>query len=407
MRAPRRTARSSLRVWVASLLALLAIAGRPRSARAESTEQAAELVAVAERARRLGEYAFAIHAFKQAHDIVPSADRLFSIAEVYHQRHLLEGRAYDRLQAAFYYRSYLEASARGPHRDAAQRALTELEALAAGGAADDDAQLARAEAEERSATRIAVTSTALGAQARVDGGPRRALPFMGEIAPGPHTVVVEAPGYVKKSRALTAVRGFVTLVAFDLEPQAAMLMVRGPDGAALHVDGRVVGVLPLDEPLAVEPGSRFVAVTQTGYEPYGREITIARGKDRELEIDLQVTGQRIAAGVLMGGGASSLAAGIVFGVLSVVEQRAARALAQAVGGPLNAAQQAEYAGYIERRDDYRVASGAFGGVGLGLFLVGGALFLLDEPVVPGANDDVAFTPVIAPRLAGGALTLRF
>jgi hypothetical protein len=185
------------------------------------------------------------------------------------------------------------------------------------------------------------------------------------------------------------------------------------------VDGQLVGSLPLPAPLAVEPGTRFVAVTQTGYEPYVREVTIARGGSERLEIDLDVTGQRIAAGLLMGGGSAALAAGIVFGVLSIVEHRAARDLAQAVQGPLNDAQQAEYAGYVSRRDDYRIGSGAFAGVGLGMFLVGGALFILDDPAVSGSatgpapplrcagsNRDVAFVPVISPGLTGAFLTLR-
>jgi hypothetical protein len=125
---------------------------------------------------------------------------------------------------------------------------------------------------------------------------------------------------------------------------------------------------------------------------------------RAQEVQVQAGPTRTAALALMGSGALGMAAGIAFGVVSVVEHRRSRNIERDAAGEL------EYQDAIDARDDFRVASGVAGGVGLGLFLVGGALYVLDIPSPDPADEQqarVTVMPLAGPGVAGGALTVRF
>lgn len=194
--------------------------------------------------------------------------------------------------------------------------------------------------------------------------------------------------------------------------EPARLAVEAPDEAGVHLDGELVAITPLDEPLAIEPGRHFVAITADGHEPRAETIVVGAGETTTVVADLAVTDQRVGAGILLGVGAGGLATGLVLGVLSVVEHRAAQDLFDDVGptGP-SPATRAVYDEAIARRDDFRLGSGIAAGVGLGLFVVGGALFVLDHPDPPAppgaASRRPIVTPLIAPGLAGGALRIAF
>ncbi len=369
---------------------------------------AVELLAAATAARQLGDYRFAIHALKQAHDIAPDNAHFLSIAKAYRQAYRRDRRAYDLTQALAYYDSYWRA-ARADERTAriAQTRL-QLEAAVRAVVVDDDA-MAHAAAAEMRQTRLAITSQALGAVARIDGGKPRALPLFATIAPGKHRLVVSARGYETKKRKLTAVRGHVHAIPVTLAPKPARLTIAAPAGAAIFVDGDRVGMTPLDEPLELEPGAHRIAVTMTGYHAYRKRMDLERGKSASIEVDLPITQQRIGAATLLGGGSLGLAMGVVFGVVAVVDHRAAANLRSGALGPLDASRQVEHDALIARRDDFRVGSAVAAGFGLGLFLVGGALFILDEPVVPGPDEQTSLTwaPTLSPTHAGGSLLLRF
>jgi hypothetical protein len=184
--------------------------------------------------------------------------------------------------------------------------------------------------------------------------------------------------------------------------EEAKLTVEGPDDAAVHLDGQLVAITPLEEPLTIAPGSHFVAITLDGHHPETRTIEVAAGETATVAVDLEATGQRIGAGILLGVGAGGIVAGLVLGVLSVVEHRESQDLFDDVGalGPSPSQRQA-YGETIERRDDFRLGSGLAAGFGLGLFVVGGALFVLDRPEAPAAPERAALTPAIIPQLGPG------
>ena len=199
------------------------------------------------------------------------------------------------------------------------------------------------------------------------------------------------------------------------DSRAARLTIEAPSGATVQVDGVRVGVAPLGEPLELEPGSHSVVLTSTGHLPRRTEVSLARGESRSLTVELESTSQRKVSWVLLGTGAAALTTGIVFGVLSVVEQRQARDV-QGRDDELSGSQQQAYDDAIGARDDYRIGSGTAAAASLGLFLVGGALFVLDQPDV-GEQDEVGshkthraslqVQPMVSPTGAGSSLTLRF
>jgi hypothetical protein len=188
-------------------------------------------------------------------------------------------------------------------------------------------------------------------------------------------------------------------------PPPAKLVIDAPAGADVHVDEVFVGVTPLPAPVDAEPGSHRVAVTLNGHEPFSKSVDLERGKTRALAVDLDETAQRKAAWGLIGGGGAVLSAGIVLGVLSVVEHRKSRDLLdEADGEDLGDEDQVAYDDAISARDRYRIGSGVAAGTALGLFVVGGFLFAFDAP--PGPKP-IAIVPALSPGHAGAAATIRF
>jgi len=139
-------------------------------------------------------------------------------------------------------------------------------------------------------------------------------------------------------------------------------------------------------------------------------ITLASSAGHAQEVQIRLGARRTAALALLGAAGAGIAAGIAFGVVSVVEHRRSRDLPH---DNRTVEQQQQYQDAVDMRDDYRVASGVAAGVGLGLFLIGGALFMLDE-IAPEPSEaqrggalEIDIVPHAGRDYAGGALTVRF
>jgi hypothetical protein len=196
--------------------------------------------------------------------------------------------------------------------------------------------------------------------------------------------------------------------------EPGQLLIAAPVGASVRVDGTFVGAAPLSGPVEVEPGTRTVAVTMNGFHPRTLNVVVGRGRSREVTVELEMTDQRIAAWSLLGTGIAGLGAGIVFGSLSVVRLREARDIQQEADGDLSEAGQAAYDAAMAARDDLRLGSGVSAGIGLVALLVGGPLYILDQPATPagpgGIADDgvtVSALPLVTPSFSGGGITVRF
>ncbi len=348
------------------LLLLFLCVGWQTSVSRAAQDNTAELISSAQRASRLGKYGFAIHALKQARLLAPTAQLLFEIAEAYRQRFLVKRAAYDRLQALNHYQAYLDSAPQGADSSAARRAVSNLEAI---DPKTDPRAMAKAAAAERIATRLSVTASVLGGQVVIDGGQPQKLPLLSTITPGVHILVVSAAGYQNRTQQLTAKKGSVHIVQVALKPEPARLKVTTSVGAAVHVDGRFVGVAPLEEAIEAEPGTRTIAVLLNGHEPHSEALKLERGVTHELDVSLAVTRQRIGASVLLAGGGAAIASGIVFGVLATVKAADAD----------DTFDPQEEQRVLAASDDLRVVSAMTAGIGLGLSLAGGTLFVLDEP----------------------------
>ena len=356
------------------------------AAASEKADPVAHLVSVGRQARGRGKYAFAAHAFRQANDLKPQNALLFAVADAHYQRFSVKRQAFDRLRATMFLHRYLEAAPAGKSSKRARALLSELEALPA---PEDTAELARVAKAERESTRMAVTSTVLGASVKVDGGEPQELPLFAEVKPGRHSLVISADGYAEEKRQVVAATGFIADVAVPLKQQPAKLFVSTSYGANVHVDGRFVGVAPLAVPTNVDPGEHEVLVTLNGHVPRREVLTLARGESEVAMAHLSVTDQRIAAAFVLGTGGAGVATGIVLGVLSVVDNLALN----------DAFQESEREALIESRDSLATGSLLAAGSGFALTVVGGALWVFDET-------EVTLSPT-GPGDVGGTLSLRF
>jgi len=385
-----RPLRRRLRWMVLAMYAVVAIltASALAQAQAPGSRRATELSEAGRTAASLGEYDFAIQAYSEARRLKHDPASLFLLAEAHRQRHALARDEADLARAIEHFRRYLAAVPSGPHAPRARQALDALTPKLQ--QTQLDALLAQPEATP--VTRLLVASSTLGAAARVDGGKMHKLPMVVIIEPGRHEVAIAATGYRTKEVRFVADRGSIEILRRKLDPMPAQLVVVGPVGASVYVDGDFASTLPVEAPIDVEPGHHALTVSANGYHSHHRALDLTRGKRASIEVDLDQTGQRMGAIALLAGGAVGMGVGIVFGVASVVKQRESAS----DGDEADAA-----------REDFRLASGLSAGVGMVMLAAGGALFVLDAPPSAEAAGDVSALPVLGPDLAGMRVSLAF
>lgn len=184
----------------------------------------------------------------------------------------------------------------------------------------------------------------------------------------------------------------------------AKLAVSAPEGAEIHVDGVLVGSAPLATEILADPGPHEVGVVLDGHTPSLERVSLERGKTRSIEVELETTGQRKAAWVLIAVGGAGVAASIVLGALAVVEQRKADDLVRGPNVAQFADQLSEYTDTVDARDRYRVGSGVAAGAGVGLFVAGALLYAFDAATLPagakGERSGWVVLPLLGPSEIG-------
>lgn len=377
-----------MRTLLCTLGMALALATPTWAFAQDNTVKAKELFTAGVAAYEDGQFLHAAQAFVEAHKLIGKPQLLFSAAQAFRRQYDADGDQQSLRMAVKHYGDYLAAVKEGGRRVDAARALGELRPLLRDG---------EGMSEMSFPTRVSVTTTVEGAVVSIDGGPWQAVPYNGEIAPGPHKVVVRAAGYEDAARSFVAEKSRVAPVDVPMKGIPPVLEVVGADGAEVTVDGRVVGDAPLGGDVGLDPGRHFVAVTSTGHKPYAAEIDFAYGAQHQLTIDLPATNQRrVSWGVLATGGGTLVAAGVLVG-LAFVEQSEAKDIEKAqAAGNITEAQRVEHNDAISARDDLRLAALVTAGAGAAVAVTGLFLYLFDEPVVTppmsSTDDEPSETP---------------
>jgi PEGA domain len=398
MNAPRRAAS------LLALTAAFALAAAPARADvpADRLALASNAFDAGAQAYKAGQYLIAAEAFLKANELSPSPSLLFSAAQAYRRQFLAEPAPATLRRAVGLYRDYLKHDPSAKRREDAMQALATLAPFEARFAADaapapegpppggppaagDPPREAR---EASSATRLLLTSAAEGAEVSIDGGPFLAAPVVVPVRPGPRHVSVRAPGYAGDQVMVDAIAGELVPRHLALIPRPAKLQVIGPGGARVLVDGRARATLPLPEPLAIEPGAHFVAVTMLGHKPFGQVVEARRDASLEIIASLPPTGQRIAAwSTLSVGAAGVVAAGVLTG-LAISRQSTAEGLNQTLQTtPLSTSQRDRYNSALGARDDFAHAAEITGAVSAVTLAAGLWLFALDRPEIVPPSDE--------------------
>lgn len=375
---------------------------------------------VGARAYAAGQFDDAVQAFQQAYKLVPRVGLLFSIAQAYRKQYYLDNKP-ENLQAAIkYYRKYLARVPRGGRRADVAEALGELEPAA---------QKLQAEASpggerpRKPATQIMVSSPTPDVSIELDGHAAGKLPFVSDVKPGKHRVVLTAPGYRDYVREISVLRGSVVPLDVPLVGKPAWLTVRAPAGARVSVDGRQLGSTPL-APVELAAGRHFILVAKNGHEAFSREQSFGRGQTVQVDANLSSTTQRTVSWVLMGAGVSAVVAGGILGFEALRKQSDAQSiLDRRTTHNISANDLGAYTQLRNERDQFRSVGLIAAGAGVAVAATGVVLFVFDEPhaATPARPElgprpthtpeepsmEISAVPLWSPGAAGAELTGRF
>ena len=151
--------------------------------------------------------------------------------------------------------------------------------------------------------RLLVRSTPAGALVAIDGKPVGRTPLTArDLSLAPHTVVVSKPGFTSETRRVSlAGRGAASSVTVTLEaerparpaPAARTAATTGsvnvdsrPRGAQVTIDGRAVGMTPLNAP-GLTPGVHTVRVELAGHKPVATKVTVKAGETARIAVTLE------------------------------------------------------------------------------------------------------------------------
>lgn len=404
------------------LLALLLSAGMASAQTPEKLEQAKALFNAGAQAYSIGQFTAAIQAFDEAYKITPRPAILFSLAQAERKQYFVDHQPKRLERAVDAYRRYVSEVAQGGRRADAVQALSELEPILEKQKAQGMPAPA-AVPEAKVAARVMVTSPTSGAQVSLDGGNASEAPFIGEVKPGKHQVLVTAKGHDAEKRDIQVVEGGLVALDLPLKERPALLSVAAPSGSEIHVDGRLVGVAPLMTPISLAHGRHFVAVMKNGAVAWARDVDLVRGETRSVEPQLSTSTQRKISYVVLGTSAAALITGGVFVGLTLDRQSKAQSiLDERAATGISPDRLDTYDKTRDQRDRYKLiatiglASGAVLGVS------GFLLYAMDRPSVPmreaGPTDksapapvaptfEVRAVPIVAPTFAGASLHIAF
>ena len=134
---------------------------------------------------------------------------------------------------------------------------------------------------------VSVDSNPPGAEIRANGETLGITPATVELIEGGYTLEFRLAGYkAERRRVEVQANQPLTVPPVRLRLTDGKLVLRSePAGATVSVDGSYRGVTPLE--LVLTPGETYaVELSKTGFEDETREISVASGRTRELDVSL-------------------------------------------------------------------------------------------------------------------------
>lgn len=387
----------------------------------------------AKQAFTAGRYADAVRLLEEAHRLSDQHALLYNIGKASQLQYIAEKNVDALKKAVRAYRDYLEKVPEGSRRVEATEALGELEPQLPKDAPEAPVNPDDPYGEKKPApkpepparrTGVVVTTSAPGARIILDNNLPTGSPLVAETTPGMHTIIVQADGFIPAQRQVRIDAGVELALDIPLRVQPASISVKGPNGASVYVNGKHMGDLPLREPLAVEPGEHFIAVTQNGHLAFTQSLALPRGAGVHVAADLQTTPQRYASYAMFLTGAVGIIVGASLTAAAVNEEAEAQDLEDQRSNPGGVTVESADAfdDAVSSRDDFRTGAIVAFGASVGLLATGFFLYLLDEPEVatpprrgpgpsnpgvPGAPGlELGAAPIIGPHGGGGAATLK-
>ncbi len=349
-----------------------------------STARAKSLFRAGASAYKAGNFSAAVQAFDQAHALDPKPAIRFSAAQALRRWYAVSEDPAHLVTALSYYREYLDEVKTGGRVLDASRAKNEIEILLAqlGISPGEPGEAVVDAVPVRRGTIMVDGPEVQGIRTTVNGKLYEGWPVFAELPPGRYAVRVEAPGYRVIDKEANAVAGQLTPVDAALEELPAKVTIRSSEDAEVIVDGRPMGRLPLSAPLELPSGAHRVVVGSSGYTVYAADVDLTRGQALQIDADLAMTGQRIAAWSFFVAAGLGAGAGIALSVVAVSARSDARELldqAEAQQRPLTLVEGVAYNEALDRRDDFIQAAGATFSLTAVTAGVGLLLFLLDQP----------------------------
>jgi hypothetical protein len=368
--------RSVQQTFAAVLLLLVSCVGTVTAQSTAELERAKTAFHAGAAAYAAGEYPAAIQALGQAYELTPLPAIAFSLAQA-ERRQFFVGRDAQHLHRAIeLFRRYVAQEPNGTRRADALDALAQLEPLAAGAGVP----LVAAPVRTATPTRVMVVSDAAQAQARLDDGPPAPVPVVREVQPGPHHVVVGAPGYFPGERTVTAVAGELILSEVVLRERPSTLRIATSVGAELYLDGSFVSRGGSDVVLQQPSGSHTLTVAESGRRTEHHTLVLRRGETQQLEVMLRPSRQRLVARALFIGGAATGVAALVLAQLTLHEDRASSSfLTERKRGQATPSELSRYDESRHKRDSYRMAAGLSLAAAGALFCAAILTYALDQP----------------------------
>ena len=263
-----RSGIASLRSVGLASIVLLATLLAPWGVRAQSADAAR---AHYERGIALydeGQFTAALAEFEAAYEGSHRASILFNIGQI----HARLGRAVEAV-------------------DTLQRYLTEA---GSGLSAERRGQVESEIATQRSRiATLAVTVSVPGATVALDDLEVGTAPLSAplRLSAGEHVVSARAEGFETARYRFRIAGGAQQDVSLELVPRgetSARLRIEvDVPGADVRIDGRAVGLTPIELPVGLPAGVRRVEVTRAGYEPIERDVSVAAGAEATLTLDMQ------------------------------------------------------------------------------------------------------------------------